>query len=95
MLVFLLIPHVTAIVLFGTAALWMGHVGTNRSMPDLYLALCGYPFGLGAIAATMVAVLLVISRREPRRRWPWLAAHAVVLAIVVAQGASWLGRHIA
>ena len=95
MLVKLLIPHAASIALFGAAAAWMARAGTNRTMPDLYLGIGGYVCGFAAMAATIAAVVLVVTGRVERRRWRWLAAHLGLLAVVVLCGFDWLAAHLA
>lgn len=95
MLVKLLIPHACAAVSFAAAYGWMRHVGTNRSLPDLYLGVAGYVFGLAAIAASAVAVAIVLAKRDQRHRWGWLMAHLAMLVLIAMQGSSWIAMHLA
>jgi len=90
----LLLPHAVSALCFGAAFAWASYVGSNRTMPDLYLGVAGFLALAVALVTTVVAVVLVF-RHGNRRFWPWLSIHlgAVCIAFLIAVG--WMGAHIA
>ncbi len=90
----LLLPHALSAACFGAAFAWLFHAGTNRTLPDLYLAIGGFVALAAAVVATIVAVVLVF-RSGARRFWPWLSIHLGVLCIAFLIAGEWLGAHVA
>ncbi|MEM6762373.1 MAG: hypothetical protein AAF615_05820 [Pseudomonadota bacterium] len=95
MVKWLLLPHFASATFFCAAFAAWTIAGHNRSTLDLGLAVAGYICGLGAVAATLLAVGLVLVQGAERVRWPWLILHALSLAGVVWLAGDWLGGHIA
>lgn len=93
--VWLLIPHALSVACFAAASIWMSIVQTNRSDPDLYLAIIGYASLAIALLATIVAFWRVLPRPETRRAWPWLLAHVAGLVLAAWLGSNWIGSHLA
>ena len=91
----LLAPHALACVLFVTASIWMEFIQTNRSAPDLYLAIAGFVALAAAVLASLFFLGLVIVRPEARRGWPWLMVHLGALVLVAAMASEWFGTHLA
>ncbi len=89
-----LVPHAVSVVCFAAAFGWMFIVGTNRSNPDLYLAIAGF-LALAAALVSSIAGVVIVLRKGAGRHWPWLLAHLCGLALVLALASSWLGAHIA
>ena len=77
---------------FVGAFVWIAIVGTNRSMPDLYLGIVGFAALLAALLFSIAAVIIVF-RRDPKQ-WPWLIAHLGGVALASALGFGWMGAHL-
>jgi hypothetical protein len=90
----LLVPHALSAVCFGTAFAWRSAVGTNRTEPDLYLAVAGLVALAIAVVATIVGVALVF-RIDVRRYWPWISIHLAAVCVAFLIAGDWLGAHIA
>ncbi len=90
-----LLPHGIATLGFLLAFAWMAHVGSNRTLPDLYLALAGYAASLAALAASLLFLVKFLRQPGARSCWPWLLVHAAALVLVVFLGVSWFGYHLA
>lgn len=95
LLALLLVPQVLAAALFVAAGLVMGEAGTNRTLADLYLGVAGFVFAIAALAATLLALGLVLARPAERPRWRWLLVHGALVALVLTQGSEWLATHLA
>jgi uncharacterized membrane protein len=91
----LLIPHVVSCVCFAAAFVWMGIVETNRSEPDLYLAVAGYIALAFAVIASFIAFWRVFTRPEASRAWPWIGLHIAGLVLAAYLAIDWFGSHIA
>ncbi len=89
-----LAPHAVSIACFAAAFVWMSIEGTNRSNPDLNLAIVGY-LALAAALISSVVVGFVVFRKGARRQWPWLLAHLGGLALALMLASRWLGSHMA
>jgi hypothetical protein len=70
----LLLPHTLSAACFAAAFAWASYIGTNRTMPDLYLAIGGFGTLVAAVIATIVALIFVF-KSGVRRFWPWLSVH--------------------
>lgn len=89
-----LLPHGISAVCFGLAFVWLFHAGTNRTMPDLYLAIAGFVALAAAAVATVVGVVVAV-RVGAGRFWPWILVHPAALAVVLVIAGSWIGAHLA
>ncbi len=88
-----LAPHAASVAFFVAAFVWMLIVGTNRSQPDLNLAIVGY-VALPVALVTTIAWCFTAFRQGVRRIWPWLLGHLGGLALALALAAVWLGAHL-
>ena len=91
----LLMPHALSCVFFITAFVWMDIAETNRSEPDLYLAIAGFGALVLAALASLFLLGLIIAKPETRSGWPWLLVHLAAMVLVAAMGGEWLGSHLA
>lgn len=91
----LLLPHAIAALCFALSFAWWAHVGSNRTLPDLYLAIAGYVATTAAVVASLLLLVRVLSGAEQHARWLWLLAHLAALALLASLGSSWLGGHLA
>ena len=89
----LLSPHAVSLVCFAAAFVWIMQVGTNRSMPDLYLGITGF-VALGVALLTTIAGIVIVFRHGVGKYWPWLLAHLAALALALAIAFGWLGAHL-
>lgn len=90
----LLVPHALSVACFGAAFAWFAYIGSNRTMPDLYLGTAGYVALAAAVITTLVAIVLVF-KAGVRRFWPWMVIHLAAVCVAFLIAGSWLGAHIA
>jgi len=92
--IWLLLPHALSPMLFGGAILWMSVTGSNRTLPDLYLAIGGLA-ALGVAVLTSIAGWVIVFRQGALEQWPWLLAYPLALLAGVSAGMAWFGAHLA
>lgn len=90
----LLLPHAISAACFAAAFGWLSIAGTNRTMPDLYLAIGGFVALGAAVIATIVGVAIAF-RRGVRRSWPWILVHLAAVCVLVLTAGEWIGAHLA
>lgn len=90
-----LLPHGIAVLCFVLANAWMLHIGTNRSLPDLYLAVAGYAASIAALVSSLLFLIKLLQQPAFRSRWPWIMVHVAALAFLAFLGMSWFGNHLA
>ncbi len=91
----LLLPHIVAIVAFLAAFQVMAAVGSNRSETDLTLAIVGGIAALLALVATIAACVLHPWRHASAKAWLILALHIMALVYALFLASDWMGAHIA
>ncbi|HUT50844.1 MAG TPA: hypothetical protein VM325_16050 [Alphaproteobacteria bacterium] len=89
-----LLPHAISAACFAAAFAWLFSVGTNRTLPVLYLGIVGFVALAAALIATIAGTVSVI-RHGIGRYWPWLLAHLAGLALALVLAGSWIGAHLA
>lgn len=91
----LLVPHALSLAAFLAAFAVIAIADTNRLLVDLWLGIAGYVLGLLGVAATLLAVVIVIVDAAARPAWPWLLVHLAALGLVVWAAVWWLALHMA
>ncbi len=89
-----LAPHGLAVLCFLLAFAWMLHIGSNRSLPDLYLAVAGYAASIAALVSSLLFLFKVWGQPVIRTRLVWLMAHVSALTLLIFLGMSWFGHHL-
>ncbi|MEM7444704.1 MAG: hypothetical protein AAF414_15385 [Pseudomonadota bacterium] len=90
----LLLPHALSCVFFAVAFGWMAIVQTNRSLPDLSLAIAGYIALVVAVLASVIAAWQILAKPARRHLWPWLLVHIGALMVCLALGSEWFAHHL-
>lgn len=90
----LLLPHAISAACFAAAFAWLSIAGTNRTMPDLYLAIGGF-VALGAAVIATIAGVAIVFRKGVRRLWPWILVHLAAVCVLLLTAGGWIGAHLA